>query len=128
MLIYRQYGSAVLKVVDIPQLFDFPVSITVDSPENYTFALFGKDDGTGIDEEPLFYAKFNDPGKNHETENRVPLCKLQLLSHLVRKEKQTVGKRKQMTPKLWLLPYPVVGVYSGRINSPYVCIILLQAV
>ena len=24
-----------------------------------------------------------------------------------------------MTPKLWLLPYPVVGVYSGRINSPW---------
>ena len=30
-----------------------------------------------------------------------------------------MGKRKQMTPKLWLLPYPVVGVYSGRINSPW---------
>ena len=47
-----------------------------------------------------------------------PLSKLQLLSYLMRKGKQTVGKRKQMTPKLWLLPYPVVGVYSGRINSP----------
>ena len=72
VLIYRQYDSAVLKVVDIPQLFDFPVSITVESPENYTFALFGKDGEIGLDEEPLFYAKFNDPGKNHETEKQSP--------------------------------------------------------
>ena len=68
VLVYRQYDSAVLKVVDISQLFDFPVSITVESPENYTFALFRKDGEIGLDEEPLFCAKFNDPGKNHETE------------------------------------------------------------
>ena len=58
----------ILKVVEFPQLINFPVSITVESPENYTFALFGKDSEIGLDEEPLFYANFNDPGKNPETE------------------------------------------------------------
>ena len=50
-------------MVDIPQLFVFPVSITVDSPENYTFALFGKD-GALMDEKPLAFVKFNDHGKD----------------------------------------------------------------
>ena len=62
VLVYRQYDNAVLKVVELPRLINFPISITVDSPENYTFALFGKDGGTGIDEEPVFYAKFIDSG------------------------------------------------------------------
>ena len=57
VLVYRQYDSSLLTVVELPRLFDFPVSITVDSPDNYTFALFGKDGGTGIEEEPVFYAK-----------------------------------------------------------------------
>ena len=56
VLVYRQYDSALLKVVDVPQLF--PVSVTVESPENYTFSLFGKDGEIGLDAEPLFYAKF----------------------------------------------------------------------
>ncbi|CAI8007712.1 hypothetical protein GBAR_LOCUS5345 [Geodia barretti] len=59
VLVYREYGSPLLTVVDIPQLFDFPVSITVDSPENYTVALFGKNGATGLDEEPLVYTKFS---------------------------------------------------------------------
>ena len=65
VLVYREYGSPLLTVVDIPQLFDFPVSITVDNPENYTFALFGKNGATSLDEEPLVYTKFSDSGKNH---------------------------------------------------------------
>ena len=62
VLVYRQYDSALLTVVELPRLVNFPVSITVESPENYTFALFGKDGGTGIEEEPVFYAKFIDSG------------------------------------------------------------------
>ncbi|CAI8006816.1 hypothetical protein GBAR_LOCUS4917 [Geodia barretti] len=61
VLVYREYGSPLLTVVDIPQLFDFPVSITVDSsPENYTFALFWKNGAMSLDEEPLVYTKFSD--------------------------------------------------------------------
>ena len=64
VLVYREYGSPLLTVVDIPQLFDFPVSITVDSsPENYTFALFWKNGAMSLDEEPLVYTKFSDSGK-----------------------------------------------------------------
>ena len=45
-------------MADIPQLFDFPVSITVSDPENYTFALFGKDSELGMEEEPVVCVKF----------------------------------------------------------------------
>ena len=65
VLVYREYGSPLLTVVDIPQLFDFPVSITVDNPENYTFALFGKDSTTGIEEEPVICMKFDKAAPNH---------------------------------------------------------------
>ena len=60
LLVYREYGSPLLTVVDIPQLFDFP-----DNPENYTFALFGKNGATSLDEEPLVFTRFSDSGKNH---------------------------------------------------------------
>ncbi|CAI8051907.1 hypothetical protein GBAR_LOCUS28403 [Geodia barretti] len=67
VLVYREYGSPLLTVVDIPQLFDFPVSIAVDNPENYTFALFGKNGAMSLDEEPLVYTKFSDSGKHFLT-------------------------------------------------------------
>ncbi|CAI8005721.1 hypothetical protein GBAR_LOCUS4371, partial [Geodia barretti] len=60
VLVYREYGNPLLSVVELSQLFDFPVSITVDNPENYTFALFGKNGATSLDEEPLVYTKFSD--------------------------------------------------------------------
>ena len=60
VLVYREYGSPLLTVADLPQLF--PVSITVASPENYTFALFGRDPATGMEEEPVVCVKFNDIG------------------------------------------------------------------
>ena len=45
-------------MADIPQLFNFPVSITLSDPENYTFALFGKDSDEGMEEEPVVCVKF----------------------------------------------------------------------
>ena len=42
VLVYKEYSSPLLTVVDIPQLLHFPISLAVDNPENYTFALFGK--------------------------------------------------------------------------------------
>ena len=58
VLVYREYNSPLLTVADIPQLFNFPVSITVSDPENYTFALFGKDSELGMEEEPVVSVKF----------------------------------------------------------------------
>ena len=74
VLVYRQYDSSLLTVVELPRLINFPISITVDNPENYTFALFGKDGGTGIEEEPVFYAKFIDSGMSPISQQS-QLCK-----------------------------------------------------
>ncbi|CAI8028056.1 hypothetical protein GBAR_LOCUS15990 [Geodia barretti] len=60
LLVYREYGSPLLTVVELSKLINFPVSITVDNPENYTFALFGKNGATSLDEEPLVCTKFSD--------------------------------------------------------------------
>ena len=51
VLVYREYDGPLLTVVEFSQLV-LPVSITVDSPENYTFAVFGKD-GALMDEKPF---------------------------------------------------------------------------
>ena len=59
VLVYREYDSPLLTVIDIPQFFDFPVSITVEYPENYTFALFGKDSVPGMEEDPVVCIKFS---------------------------------------------------------------------
>ena len=53
VLVFRGYGFPHLTVVDIPYLLNFPVSLTVNSTENYTFALFGKHPVTGIEENPV---------------------------------------------------------------------------
>ena len=58
VLVYREYNSSLLTVADIPQLVDFPVSITISDPENYTFALFGKDSELEMEEEPVVCVKF----------------------------------------------------------------------
>ena len=58
VLVYREYDSPLLTVADIPQLVDFPVSITASDLENYTFALFGKDSELGMEEEPVVSVKF----------------------------------------------------------------------
>ena len=48
-------------MIDIPSFLDFPVSVTVEYPENYTFALFGKDSVLGMDKEPVVCIKFSLP-------------------------------------------------------------------
>ena len=64
VLVYRQYDSSLLTVVELPQLVNFPVSTTVESPENYTFALFGKNNDIGMEQEPLIYVKFDKDATN----------------------------------------------------------------
>ena len=58
VLAYREYDSPLLTVVELPQLIEFPVSIIVSDPENYTFALFGRDSQLGMEEEPVACVKF----------------------------------------------------------------------
>ena len=43
VLVYREYGDETLVVVEYPQNSTvFPVTVTVDHPGDYTFAIFGK--------------------------------------------------------------------------------------
>ena len=51
-LVYREYGNETLVVVEYPQNTDFPVTLTVGSGQNYTFAIFGKH-GSDLEERPI---------------------------------------------------------------------------
>ncbi|CAI8007193.1 hypothetical protein GBAR_LOCUS5098 [Geodia barretti] len=93
VLVYREYGSPLLTVVELSQLINFPVSITVDNPENYTYALFGKDSTTGTEEEPVICIRLHQ-------------IKHYLIRHWIpkRKKKQKVGEMRKTTPKHNMLP------------------------
>ena len=116
VLVYREYDSPLLTVVDIPQLLHFPVSITVDSPENYTFALFGKN-GALMEEKPLVFMKFNDHGKDtiqrdiHKNGSYVnSILFVNCGANFTEPQmKQRERKRKAAFPKLKLLPYQLVA-------------------
>ena len=56
VLVYREYGNTTLTVIEYPHSTEFPVNVTVDNPERYTFAIFGKN-GDVIDEEPAIAVK-----------------------------------------------------------------------
>ena len=53
VLVYREYNGSLLRVLDIPQFFHFPVTLTVDNAEKFTFALFGKHAVKGMEKEPV---------------------------------------------------------------------------
>ena len=55
VLVYREYGNSTLTVIEFPQL---PKTLTVNRPENYTFAIFGKNGASEIEEKPIFIVKF----------------------------------------------------------------------
>ena len=60
VLVYREYGNSTLTVIEFPiKSFQplFPVTVPVIPPENYTFAIFGKN-GVEMEEEPAFFVKF----------------------------------------------------------------------
>ena len=59
VLICRKYDSPLLTVIEFPKLINFPVSITVENPKNYTFALYGKDSAIGMVESPAITVKFS---------------------------------------------------------------------
>ena len=56
VLVYREYGNRTLTVIEYPHSTEFPVNVTVDNPERYTFVIFGKN-GDIIDEEPAIAVK-----------------------------------------------------------------------
>ena len=52
-LVYREYGNKTLVVVEYPQNSTvFPMTLTVDSGQYYTFAIFGKH-GSDLEERPI---------------------------------------------------------------------------
>ena len=56
VLVYREYDKTTLTVIEYPHSTEFPVNVTVDNPERYTFAVFGKN-GTDIESEPVITVK-----------------------------------------------------------------------
>ena len=61
VLVYREYGNTMLTINDFSQSFPFPITLSVDKPENYTFAIFGKNGVREIEEESAFIVKFKTP-------------------------------------------------------------------
>ena len=53
---YRQYDKKTLLGKEYPQNTSFPVSVMVDDPENYTFAIFGKN-SSNFDTRPIIDVK-----------------------------------------------------------------------
>ena len=53
VLIYREYNNSTLTVIDYsPTTTVFPVTLTVDQPENFTFAIFGRNCEGKLEENP----------------------------------------------------------------------------
>ena len=64
VLIYHEYNEPNLTVkVFNNSFYEFPVTITVDNPDKYTFSLFGKNVSSAIEQEPVIRIKM----KNHAT-------------------------------------------------------------
>ena len=53
VLVYREYNDPYLTVEEYDRSTEFPVTISVDSTEKYTFAVFGKNGTSGIDPKPV---------------------------------------------------------------------------
>ena len=64
VLIYHEYDKPNLTVeVFNNSFYVFPVTITVDDPDKYTFCLFGKNGTSAIEQEPVIRIKMG----NHAT-------------------------------------------------------------
>ena len=61
VLVYREYGNSTLTVRDFPLLPVFSIKLPVNTPDNYTFAIFGKNGDSEIEEKPAFIVKFKTP-------------------------------------------------------------------
>ena len=57
VLVYREYNDPYLTVEEYDRSTKFPVTISVDNTERYTFAVFGKNGVDGIEAEPVIKLK-----------------------------------------------------------------------
>ena len=57
VLVYREYDNPLLTITDFSQSFPFPITLNIDKPENYTFAIFGKN--SEIEEHPAYILKLS---------------------------------------------------------------------
>lgn len=57
VLVYREYNNTHVTVREYDQSTEFPVTISVDTTEDYTFAVFGKNGEDGIEAEPVVTMK-----------------------------------------------------------------------
>ena len=61
VLIYHEYDRPNLTVkVFSDSFYEFPITITVDDPDKYTFSLFGKNGANAIEEKPVIRIKMED--------------------------------------------------------------------
>ena len=59
VLVYREYGNTTLTVREYSQFSQFSMTLSVDKPENYTFAIFGKNGDSEIEEHPAYIVKLS---------------------------------------------------------------------
>ena len=71
VLVYRKYNDPYLTVEEYDRSTEFPVTISVDNPEKYTFAVFGKNGEKGKVPEPVVLLK----DKSHMTNPQPETCK-----------------------------------------------------
>ena len=57
VLVYREYNDPYLTVEEYNRSTEFPVTISVDNTERYTFAVFGRNGVDGIEVEPVIKLK-----------------------------------------------------------------------
>ena len=59
VLVYREYGNTTLTVRDYSQFSQLSITLSVDKPENYTFAIFGKNGVSEMEEHPAYIVKLS---------------------------------------------------------------------
>ena len=57
VLVCREYNSSYLTVKEYTHRTEFPVTVSVDNPERYTFAVFMKNGKDGYDTKPVVTLK-----------------------------------------------------------------------
>ena len=59
VLVYREYDNTTLTVREYSQFSQLSMTLSVDKPENYTFAIFGKNGDSEIEEHPAYIVKLS---------------------------------------------------------------------
>ena len=71
VLVYRHYNNLRLTVKEYRRSTEFPVTVSINDTEMYTFAVFGKNGEGGIEPEPVIILK----NKSHMTYPQPQTCK-----------------------------------------------------